>query len=83
MEVVQTFDITSLSDIAAYRLWDFGNPAKIQGKTKNYHVPAPTKCQPYAYKIIVLCYLDSWMGYLDIPTEDFLRHKLFFLNRRR
>ena len=30
-EVVQTFNRTSLSDrAAAYRVWDFGNPAKIQ-----------------------------------------------------
>ena len=33
-EVVQTFDRTSLSDRAAYRVPDFGNPAKIQDKTQ-------------------------------------------------
>ena len=40
MEVVQTFDRTSLSDRAAYRIWAFGNPAKIQDRTQKYHVPA-------------------------------------------
>ena len=44
-EVVQTFDRTSLSDRAAYRVWDFGNPVKIQCRTQNYHVHAPPKCQ--------------------------------------
>ena len=38
-KVVQTFNRTSLSDRAAYRVLDFGNPAKIQGKSKKYHVP--------------------------------------------
>ena len=33
-EVVQTFDRTSLYDRAAYRVPDFKNPAKIQGKTQ-------------------------------------------------
>ena len=41
-EVVQTFNRTSLSDrAAAYRVWDFGNPAKIQDRTQKYHVPVP------------------------------------------
>ena len=44
-EVVQTFNRTSLSDRAAYRVRDFGNPTKIQGRTQKYCVPAPPKCQ--------------------------------------
>ena len=44
-EVVQTFNRTSLSDRAAYSVWDSGNPAKIQGRMQKYHVPAPPKCQ--------------------------------------
>ena len=43
--VVQTFNITTLFDRAAYRVWDFGNPAKIQGRTQKYHVPVPLKWQ--------------------------------------
>ena len=44
-EVVQISNRTSLSDRAAYRVRDFGNPAKIQDRTQKYHVPAPPKCQ--------------------------------------
>ena len=33
-EVVQTFNRISLSDRAAYRVRDFGNPAKIQSRTQ-------------------------------------------------
>ena len=46
-EVVQTFNRTSLPDRAAYRVCDFGNSAKIQGRTQKYmyHVSAPPKCQ--------------------------------------
>ena len=40
-EVVQTFDRTSLSDRATYRVRDIGNPAKIRGS----HVPASPKRQ--------------------------------------
>ena len=40
-EVVQTSNITSLSDRAAYRVRDFGNPAKIQGRTKKTCPQAP------------------------------------------
>ena len=43
-EVVRTFNRTSLSDRAGYRVLDFGNPAKIQGRMQTYHVPAPPKC---------------------------------------
>ena len=43
--IVQIFNRTSLSDRAAYRVRDFGNSAKIQGRTQKYHVPAPPKCQ--------------------------------------
>ena len=45
MEVVQTFNRTVLSDRAFYRVRDFGNPAKIQGRTQKYHIPAPPNCQ--------------------------------------
>ena len=72
-EVVQTFNKTSSSDRAAYRLWDLGNPAKIQGRTQKYLVP---KCQASRVKIIVLCYLNSWMGSINTPTEDLSRHKV-------
>ena len=44
-EVVQTFNRTSLSDRVADSVRDFGNPAKIQGRTQKFHVPAPPKCQ--------------------------------------
>ena len=44
-EVVQIFNRTSFSDRAAYKVRDFGNPWKIQGRTQKYHVPAPPKCQ--------------------------------------
>ena len=44
-EVVQTFNKTSLSEGAAYRVRNFGNPAKFQGRTQKYHVPASPKCQ--------------------------------------
>ena len=77
MEVVQTFNRTSFSDRAAYRVWDFGNPTKIHGRTQKYHVTAPPKCQASSVKIIVLCYLNSGVGSINIPTEDLLRH--FFL----
>ena len=67
-EVIQTFNRTSLSDRASK---DFGNLAKIQGRTQTYHVPAPKKCQ----EIIVLCYLDSGIGSINIATEDLSRHQ--------
>ena len=54
-EVVQTLNRTALSDRAAYRVWDFGNPVKIQGRTQKYHVPAPIVTR----KIIVMCYFNS------------------------
>ena len=44
-EVVQTWNRTSLSDRAAYRVRDFGNPPKNRAERKKYHVPAPPKCQ--------------------------------------
>ena len=44
-ELVQTFNRTSLSERAAYGVWDFENPAKIQARTQKYHVPVPPKCQ--------------------------------------
>ena len=44
-EVVQTFNRTLLSDRAANRVWDLGNPAEFQDRTQKYHVPAPPKCQ--------------------------------------
>ena len=53
-EVVQTFNRTSLSDRAAYRVWDFGNPVKIQGRAQKYHLPAPIVTRK---KIIEQCYL--------------------------
>ena len=49
-EVVQTFNRTSLSDRAAYRVHDFRNPMKIQDRTQKYHVPAPPKCQASCVK---------------------------------
>ena len=68
-EVVQTFNRTSLSERAAYRVWDFGNPVKIQGRAQKYHVPAPIVTRK---KIIELCYLNtcSGMGSINISTED-------------
>ena len=42
-EVVQTFNRTSLSDRAAFRVWDFGNPTKIKGRTQN--IMRPPNCQ--------------------------------------
>ena len=50
MEVVQTFNRTSFSDGAAFRVWDFRNPAKTQGRTQKYHVTAPLKCQASSVK---------------------------------
>ena len=49
-EVVQTFNITSLSDRAVYTcmVWDLGNPAKIQGKTQKCHVLAPPNAKRHA-----------------------------------
>ena len=44
-EVVQTFNRTSLSDRAAYRVWDLRNPAKIQGKNAKISCPCAPKCQ--------------------------------------
>ena len=44
-EVVLTFNRTSLSDRAAYRVWAFENSAKIRGRTQKYHGPAPQKYQ--------------------------------------
>ena len=38
MDVVQTFNRTSLSNRAAYMVRDFESPLKIQGKTQKYHV---------------------------------------------
>ena len=69
MEVVQTFNITSLSDIAAYRVFDFRENSRHNAK---YHVPA------LRVKMIVLCYFDSGMRSINILMEDFLRHKFFF-----
>ena len=51
-EVVQTFNLgpsilglrfnrTSLSDRTAYRMRDFRNPMKIQGRAQKHHVPVP------------------------------------------
>ena len=74
-EVVQTCNRTSLSNRAAYGVRDFRNPVKIQGRTQKHHVPAPPKCQgSLVYKIIELCYLNSGMGSINIPTEDLSRH---------
>ena len=54
-EVVQTFNRTSLSDRAAYRVWDFWDPAKNQGKRQKYHAPAPPNLQAsHVKKMIVL-----------------------------
>ena len=47
-EVVQTFNRTSLSDNAAYRVQGFGNPGKIQGRTQKYRVPAPQNAKQHA-----------------------------------
>ena len=44
-EVVQTFNRTLLSDRAANRVWDLGNPAEFHDRMQKYHVPAPPKCQ--------------------------------------
>ena len=41
--------IEPLSDRAAYRVRDFGNPVKIQGRTQKYHVPAPPKRVLFIY----------------------------------
>ena len=48
MEVVQTFNRTSLSDRAAYMVRGFGNPRKIQGRTQKYRVPAPQNAKRHA-----------------------------------
>ena len=82
-EVVQTFDRTSVCDRAAFKVWDFGNPTKIQDRTQKRHVLVPPNAKRHAYKIIVLCYLNRGIGSINIPTEDLSCHKLFFLNRRR
>ena len=74
-EVVQTFNRTSLSDNAAYRVQGLGNPGKIQGRTQKYRVPCAPECQATRVKIIVLRYLNG-MGSINIPTEDLLRHKV-------
>ena len=50
-EVVRTFHRTSLSNRAAYRVRDYRNPMKIQGRTQKYHVPTPPKCQASRVKI--------------------------------
>ena len=50
-EVVQTFQRTSLSDRAAYRVQDFRNPMKIQDRTQNIMSLRPTKCQASRVKI--------------------------------
>ena len=42
---MQSINRTSLSDRAAYIVWDFGNPAKIQGKKHKYNVRKAPKCQ--------------------------------------
>ena len=77
MVVVQTFNRTSLSNRATNRVWDFGNPAKIQGRTQKYHVPAPQKMPSVTRKkIIVLCYLNNGMGSIHIPTEDLSHQSL-------
>ena len=47
-EVVQTFNRTSLSDRAADRVWDFRNPAKIQGNPQKYRVPVPQNAKRHA-----------------------------------
>ena len=47
-EVVQTFNRTSLSDNAAYRVQGFGNPGKFQGRTQKYCVPAPQNAKQHA-----------------------------------
>ena len=69
-EVVQTFNTTSLSDGAAYRVRD---PAKIQGKTQKISCPCPKMPSVTGKKRIVLRYLNSEMGSINIPTEDLSR----------
>ena len=73
-EVVQTFNRTSLSNRAAYSVRDFENLAKIQDKTQKYHVPVPPICHASRVKKIVLCFLNSGMGSINIITEDLSRH---------
>ena len=75
MEVVQTFNRTSLSDRAANRVWDFGNPAKIQGRMQKRIM---FLCTSRVQKKIVLCYLYNRMGSINIHTEDLLRNIFFF-----
>ena len=47
MEVVQTFNRTSLSDITSYRVLSSETPQKFQAKRKKYHVSTLPKCQAY------------------------------------
>ena len=73
--LIETHYLTEL--LTLYRVRDFWNPAKIQGRTQKYHVPVPPKCQALRVKqIIIPRYLNSGMGSINIPTDDFSRHKV-------
>ena len=83
MDVVRTFNRTSFSDRAAYRVRDFRNPVKIQDRTQKYQLPAPSVTCKKIIQNVVLCYLNSGMGSLNIPTENLSRHKIRFFFKKK
>ena len=47
-----------------------GIPRKFKADHKNIMSPPPKMPGTTSKKIIVLCYFDSGMGSINIPTED-------------